>query len=768
MILSSRKEALGQAFKVIHQSRKLATISAKPITSVLIANRGEIALRVGRTAQDLGIRCTTIYTDLDAKSQHALSSPYAVNIGFPSAYLDGEQIIKAAKKYGCEALHPGYGFLSENSTFSRRCLEEGLVFIGPPWEAIEAMGNKSKSKDIMIKAGVPCVPGYHGSNQEPQFLLNEARNIGFPVMIKAVKGGGGKGMRICTKESEFLGKLQSAKMEAINAFGDDIMLIEKYIVTPRHVEVQVFGDKYGNIVTMGERDCSLQRRHQKIIEEAPAPNLALTTRENLWEKARAAALAVGYEGAGTVEFILDNDTKVFYFMEMNTRLQVEHSVTEAITGEDLVSWQFKIAAGEPLPLNQNTINQRIKDHGCAIEARIYAEKPDQNFMPDSGKIIYLKTPKISRNVRIDSGFVAGDTISAAYDGMISKLIVKESTRILAIQKLYAALQEYEVAGLNTNIEFLQKICQSPAFIQGDVETGYIQKFQQELFTPGDKTAEDFIQAALGLLANDLKKSIYRPTEPHGLQVGFGFADERQYIFHSPSNTAEDRACITLSSIGYNRFSISANYKNFTKHYENVVCEHRDTSITTFFPHTRIDSTVVIHENTITIFQHGRKIQLRVAAPSWKDKALGSEEIKNSVLAPMPCKVLRNEVKEGDMVEKNQPLLVIESMKMETVIRSPHRGIITKLAHKEGDICKAGTVLVLFEEVEHVSGKSYQPVANVGVVRSAANVGVVRSVANVGVVRSVANVGVLRYVANVGVVRRVTSPHPTKRRTLPRM
>lgn len=305
MLPTSRSRAIARSLLTSNTSRALSatasTPKTTPITSVLIANRGEIALRVGRTASALGVRCTTLYTAPDAHAQHALSSPFAVNLGAPNAYLDGERIISVAKQQGCEALHPGYGFLSENSAFAKRCVEEGLVFIGPPWKAIEAMGNKSRSKDIMIKAGVPCIPGYHGENQDPQFLLEEAKKIGFPVMVKAVKGGGGKGMRIAMSESEFLTNLESAKSEGRNSFGDDVMLVEKYIATPRHIEVQIFADKHGNAVALGERDCSLQRRHQKILEEAPAPNLAEDIRQDLWEKARAAALAVGYEGAGTVE-----------------------------------------------------------------------------------------------------------------------------------------------------------------------------------------------------------------------------------------------------------------------------------------------------------------------------------------------------------------------------------------------------------------------------------------------------------------------------------
>ncbi|KAH6675129.1 3-methylcrotonyl-CoA carboxylase-like protein subunit alpha [Halenospora varia] len=704
MIPASRSRALARAICVAH-SRHLSTTPnpssiATPIASVLIANRGEIALRVGRTASDLGVRCTTIYTDPDATSQHALSSPFSVNLGATNAYLDGERIIRVAKEQGCDALHPGYGFLSENSAFARRCVEEGLVFIGPPWKAIESMGNKSRSKEIMIQAGVPCIPGYHGGNQDPEYLLGEARKIGFPVMVKAVKGGGGKGMRIAMTEGEFLDKLESAKSEGRNSFGDDEMLVEKYIATPRHIEVQVFADKFGGVVALGERDCSLQRRHQKILEEAPAPNLAEDIRQDLWEKARAAALAVGYEGAGTVEFIFDNDTNEFFFMEMNTRLQVEHPVTEAITGEDLVSWQFKVASGEPLPLDQAAITKRIAERGWAIEARIYAENPNQNFMPDSGKLIHLRTPKISDSVRIDAGFIQGDTVSSNYDGMIAKLIVSGPTREVAIRKLYAALQEYEVVGLSTNIEFLKRICKSEDFIKGDVETGYIQKHNDELFIPETIEPETFAQAALSVLAKEqASKRANFPTGPHGQSTGFAASNERQFTFLTSASEPE-KFHVTLNQTSPNMYSISVEGPSISETYNNILCQPSSSSpnsISTFFPSTRIESTVIANEDKLTIFQRGKKTELTLATPSWYEKALGLKDVTNSVLAPMPCKVLRNEVKEGDEVEKDQALVVIESMKMETVIRSPHKGVVAKLVHKEGDICKAGTVLVLFEE-----------------------------------------------------------------------
>jgi 3-methylcrotonyl-CoA carboxylase alpha subunit len=385
-------------------------------------------------------------------------------------------------------------------------------------------------------------------------------------------------------------------------------------------------------------------------------------------------------------------------MEMNTRLQVEHPVTEAVTGEDLVSWQFKVAAGEPLPLDQETIAQRISERGWAIEARIYAENPSQNFMPDSGKLIHLKTPQISDSVRIDAGFIEGDTISSAYDGMIAKLIVSGPTREVAIRKLHAALQDYEIVGLSTNIEFLKKVCKSPAFIKGDVETGYIQKHNDELFAPEIIEPETFAQAALGVLSKELSGAA-SSIGPHGQSIGFGARNQRQFTFLTPSSPGSEPVQVTINQSGRNLFDLSITGLDIPKTFTNVVCEANSSTITTFFPHTRISSTIITCDSNITIFQHGKQTQLTLATPSWFEKALGLKDVTNSVLAPMPCKVLRNEVREGESVEKDQALVVIESMKMETVIRSPQRGVVAKLVHKEGDICKAGTVLVLFEEQE---------------------------------------------------------------------
>ncbi|KAI1431310.1 carbamoyl-phosphate synthase subunit L [Xylaria sp. CBS 124048] len=678
-----------------------------PITSLLIANRGEIALRINKTATRLGIQTTTLYTDPDASSQHAACSPHSIGLGAANGYLDGERIVKLAKQRGIQALHPGYGFLSENSAFARRCEEEGIIFVGPPAKAMADMGDKARSKEIMTKAGVPCVPGYHGSDQGETELLNHAKNIKFPVLLKSVKGGGGKGMRIVMEEGEFLQQLKSARAEARASFGEggEVMLVEKYIVRPRHVEVQVFADKHGNCVALGERDCSIQRRHQKILEESPAPNLDDAKRLDLWEKARTAALAVGYVGAGTVEFILDKDSGEFYFMEMNTRLQVEHPVSEMVTGTDLVEWQFRVAAGEKLPLTQEEIMERIRERGAAIEARIYAESPEKGFLPDSGKLIHLTTPITDEDIRIDAGFVEGDTVTEAYDGMIAKLIVRGDDRETAIRKMGLALRNYEVVGLSTNIEFLKRLCKSPAFIEGDVETGFIEKWRSELFEPITIGPEIYVQAALGISS----PTIASVNNAHGGFLGFGQnVGERTFSFKSLDELNEKEGEVVEVSIvqkDHQLFDAKITRKGQEPQViQNIVSSQTSSSqkktLTTFFPETRVETTVVQdpnNENKITIFQRGSMTQLALVSPTWYEKALGLKEVTASVAAPMPCKILKNEVKEGDRVAKGAPLVVIESMKMETVIRSPQDGVIKRLAHKEGDKCKAGTILVVFEE-----------------------------------------------------------------------
>ncbi|KAH6604201.1 methylcrotonoyl- carboxylase alpha chain [Trichoderma cornu-damae] len=701
--------------------RFLSTASSSPagktaaLSSVLIANRGEIAIRINRTAERMGIKATTVYTDVDANSWHASSGFQSLGLGPANGYLDGEKIIALAKKHGIQALHPGYGFLSENYKFAERCEEEGIVFVGPPATAMADMGNKARSKEIMNAANVPCVPGYHGSEQGEEQLLAYAREITFPVLLKSVRGGGGKGMRIVMEEDEFVTQLKSARAEAKASFGEggEVMLVEKYIVRPRHVEVQVFADKHGNTVALGERDCSVQRRHQKVLEESPAPDLDEATRQDLWDKARKAAEAVGYVGAGTVEFILDKGSGKFYFMEMNTRLQVEHPVTEMVTGLDLVEWQFRIAAGEKLPLTQAEVEEQMNRRGAAIEARIYAENPEKGFMPDSGKLIHavlLDSAKGDPDIRLDWGFGSGSVVSEAYDGMIAKLIVRGDHRETAIAKLAAALRAFEIVGLSTNIEFLKRLCASEAFIRGDVETGFIDKWREELFRPRRIADQVFAQAALGVLSNQLQQN--SGSGPHGQALGFGnpnSTSERKLAFKVLDGYSENEGEVveaTVSQTGDNLYNVVVSRKGeepqvFGNVTSEPTFEGEVTKLQSRFPAERIQSTVVVQENgtetRLAIFQHGVKTDLALLPPSWYEKALGLKEVAASVAAPMPCKILKNEVEEGQTVKKGAPLVVIESMKMETVIRSPQDGVIKKLAHKEGDICKAGTILVLFEE-----------------------------------------------------------------------
>src|SRR5258706_2651827 len=448
---------------------------------ILIANRGEIACRVAATARKLGIRTVAVYSDADSNAKHVMACDEAVRIGPSSpkeSYLRAGRIIEAAKATGAQAVHPGYGFLSENEEFAQSCADAGIAFIGPPPSAIKAMGLKAESKRLMAKAGVPLVPGYHGADQSPALLRREADTIGYPVLIKASAGGGGKGMRIVAKADEFDTALASCKREAINSFGDDAVLIERYVTKPRHIEIQVFGDGHGNCLYLFERDCSVQRRHQKVLEEAPAPGMSAARRAEMGAAAVAAAKAVGYVGAGTVEFIAeptaDGDLR-FFFMEMNTRLQVEHPVTEAITGLDLVEWQLRVASGEPLPLKQD----QLRIHGHAIEARICAENPDANFLPATGSLEVYRTPVAASfergPVRIDAGVREGDAISPYYDPMIAKLIVWGADRAQALARLDTALAQTHIVGLHTNVAFLRRVVQSRSFAQADLDTALIER-----------------------------------------------------------------------------------------------------------------------------------------------------------------------------------------------------------------------------------------------------------------------------------------------------
>ncbi|KAJ3309049.1 Methylcrotonoyl-CoA carboxylase subunit alpha, mitochondrial [Boothiomyces sp. JEL0838] len=671
---------------------------------ILIANRGEIAVRVMKTCQKLGIKSVAVYSEADKDSMHVQMADEAYCIG-PAAssesYLRQDKILDIARRTGAKAIHPGYGFLSENSSFAQLLEKSNVEFIGPPAQSIIDMGSKSASKIIMINAGVPVVPGYHGENQDSQFLKNEANKMGYPVLIKAVKGGGGKGMRIVNSEDEFLEMLESSRREAIKHFSDDTVLIEKYITKPRHVEVQVFADKLGNAVYLFERDCSVQRRHQKILEEAPGPGISEELRRDLGEKAVAAAKAVSYVGAGTVEFILDTDTNKFYFMEMNTRLQVEHPITEMITGTDLVEWQLRVAAGNRLP----KLQEELKVNGHAFEARIYAENPDNNFLPDTGKLVHLRTPPASNDIRIETGVREGDEVSVHYDPMISKLVVWSENRTAALRVLGKALGEFEVVGPSTNIEFLKTLSSHPSFVSGDVDTGFIKRHEDALFNKKEFPEPIVsVQSALYLISQESKsveagkKNEVEPNSPWSVTDGFRINSglSRNFTFYTDkerSNTIE----VSVNYLGNDQYSVNVKQSDgqeFT--YSNNVL-HRSldpAQIVATIGDARVSCRAIYDKDHLHIFSSGYKYDLYM--PS-KNYGLGDSNEEGGLLTPMPCKISQVSVKAGDTVKKGQTLIILEAMKMEHVMKSPKDGVISKVHYNVGDLVGEGKSLVEFEE-----------------------------------------------------------------------
>ncbi|KAJ3099277.1 Methylcrotonoyl-CoA carboxylase subunit alpha, mitochondrial [Phlyctochytrium planicorne] len=677
----------------------------KPLfDKILIANRGEIACRVMRTAKKLGIKSVAVYSEADRNAMHVAMADEAYLIG-PAAsaesYLRMDKIIDVAKRSGAQAIHPGYGFLSENAGFADLVTKSDLSFIGPPPQAIIDMGSKSASKEIMIEAGVPVVPGYHGEEQSPQFLKKEADKMGYPVLIKAVKGGGGKGMRIVESAAEFDEMLESSRREAIKSFGDDKVLVEKYIVRPRHVEVQVFADKLGNAVYLFERDCSVQRRHQKILEEAPAPHLSEALRRDLGEKAVAAAKAVKYVGAGTVEFILDTDTNKFYFMEMNTRLQVEHPVTEMITDTDLVEWQLEVASGNPLPKQQKD----LAIIGHAFEARIYAENPDNGFLPDTGPLKHLSFPPASGEVRIETGVRQGDEVSVHYDPMISKLVVHGEDRTAALRVLRKALGEFEVVGLNTNIDFLKRLSAHPSFIDGDVETGFIKKHESSLFPSRPVTpALTLAHASLGIIAADQLTSINEGTDPWSLKglAGFRLNHNQERVVklldgdkpvtvtvsHRPSESDNVWDFTIVDAAGVSTVFSAARF----------LAAEKDGNIIADIGDRRVAGRVVREEDKLQVFFEGKKTTLGLPADPGL-VSLSTTTAAGSVKTPMPCKISAVNISAGQEVKKGQTLIILEAMKMEHTIKSPRDGKIKKVHYKVGDLVGEGKNLVTFEDDE---------------------------------------------------------------------
>ncbi|AXX04804.1 methylcrotonoyl-CoA carboxylase [Brucella melitensis] len=648
---------------------------------ILIANRGEIACRVIRTARKLAIATVAIYSDADARALHVEMADEAVRVG-PAAsaqsYLNVDAIIKAAKETGAEAIHPGYGFLSENPAFVDAVEEAGLIFIGPSAKAIRAMGLKDAAKALMEKAGVPVVPGYHGDNQDGAFLKSEADRITYPVLIKARAGGGGKGMRRVDSAADFAAALESARREAEASFGDGAVLVEKYMAKPRHIEVQVFGDNHGNAVHLFERDCSLQRRHQKVIEEAPAPGMTEEMRAAMGEAAVKAALTIGYSGAGTVEFIADVSEGLrpdrFFFMEMNTRLQVEHPVTEAITGLDLVEWQLRVASGEALPKRQD----ELSINGWAFEARLYAEDPARDFLPATGKLALFVPPE---NARVDSGVRTGDTITPFYDPMIAKIITHGATRDEALNRLDAALNKTRIAGLVTNRQFLSALCNLEAFRTGDVDTGLIGRETAALFTDAQPSDIAFALAALGAL--DLLDAPEKSDPWSGLR-GFrlwGEASRSVLIEHHG-----ERRTVSFTARGDRHFGFAFGTMDIRAHKNGLVRFAIDGRVSEASV-SRIGHDVTVQiEGHDTIFHHVL--------------ATGAEEDASSesrILSPMPGLVRLVSVVEGASVAKGDPLVTMEAMKMELSLTAPRDGKVASVTVAAGDQVNEGALLVELEE-----------------------------------------------------------------------
>ncbi|MCC0003610.1 MAG: acetyl/propionyl/methylcrotonyl-CoA carboxylase subunit alpha [Methylobacteriaceae bacterium] len=659
---------------------------------ILIANRGEIACRIIKTARRMGVATVAVYSEADAGARHVRMADEAVFIG-PSpareSYLVIDKIIDAARRTGAQAIHPGYGFLSENEAFCHACDAAGIVFIGPPVGAIRAMGSKSEAKKLMEAANVPLTPGYHGDEQDAALLKSKADAIGYPVMIKAAAGGGGKGMRQVMKAEEFDSALASCKREAAASFGSDHVLVEKYIVRPRHVEIQVFGDTHGECVYLFERDCSVQRRHQKVLEEAPAPGMTPERRRQMGEAAVAAAKAVGYVGAGTVEFIATQDG-LFYFMEMNTRLQVEHPVTEMITGLDLVEWQLRVAAGEPLPLAQ----EQLRITGHALEARIYAEDPNKNFLPSTGKLAHLAPPPESLNVRVDTGVEEGDSISPFYDPMIAKLIVWDDDRDRARARMLQALADYRVVGVNNNIDFLSRLVACPAFASADLDTGLIERERGFLF-PGAETPpnEAFLVAALADLLRERGFARTRaqrsadPTSPWHARDGWRLngAAKRSQIYRF----GETQTSVGVLARG-DSFALTLGAR--THDVRGKIDERGALRVE--IDGVRKDAAVIAAGPMRHVFLDGRAWRLAAVDPLHVS-AEGSGA-HGGLLAPMPGKIIAILAEAGAKVDKGAPLLILEAMKMEHTITAPSDGVLKAHHFAVGDAVGDGAELVDFE------------------------------------------------------------------------
>ncbi|HSQ80524.1 MAG TPA: biotin carboxylase N-terminal domain-containing protein [Casimicrobiaceae bacterium] len=664
---------------------------------ILIANRGEIACRVARTARRMGVQTVAVFSDADARALHVEACDLAQRIGPPApreSYLNGEAIIAAALATGAKAIHPGYGFLSENEGFAAACARAGLAFIGPPPAAIAAMGSKSEAKSIMARAGVPVVPGYHGADQDPQLLAREAERIGFPVLIKATAGGGGKGMKVETAAGDFAQALASAQREARASFGDDRVLLERYLRSPRHIEIQVFGDAQGNVVHLFERDCSVQRRHQKVLEEAPAPGMSAGRRRLMGEAAVAAAKAIGYVGAGTVEFIAEQDG-TFFFMEMNTRLQVEHPVTEMITGLDLVEWQLRVAAGEPLPCTQDQLSIR----GHAIEARVYAEDPERGFLPSIGRIVHWRMPDQSARVRVDTGYRAGDDVSPFYDPMLAKVIAWGEDRERAREGLLRALRDCEVAGVTTNTAFLGRVVAHESFALARLDTGLIEANRDALLPPpAPASARALLAAAIAEFAairEASEASAAASADPHSpwntVDAWWNGSDAYRIVLRFADGQGEHE--IALAPRGGNRVTVGGDAAVLGGDGGpiDVAFEAREGRLVIEARGQVFDARVAPDGEIRDVFAAGDRARLTRIDPL--AHAGEADEHGGRLTAPMSGTVVAVFVKAGDAVDKGAPLVVLEAMKMEHTITAPARGRIVAVNFAVGDRVAEGADLV---------------------------------------------------------------------------